>query len=779
MEQTSSSQMKLMNIDFKRLLYKSLNKWYLFVLFIGCGVFWAVFINRYSTRIFSISSSVLFFAKDESSSGAELLYRNALVSSRKNYVNDVYIMKSNLILKRVVEENSFNVQVFVDGEIASSELYGLPFKINCTSFDASGAYSFTVLDEKSFQIDVFNKVEGVDNSKKIDFNTKFVFDQKEFQVTAVDASQLIPLKGRLFRIAVNPSTAIADDYSDRLVLRWAEEGSGVMNISVVGSTPEKEIDFVNEVVKSYQRYDLDNKNRTADRTVEFIKSQLELISDSLALFESELERFKTDKRTTGDFEKEADRMVSRAEELENQKSTLLLRSSYYNYLTDYLDKGDNLNQVILPTSLDIPDGILGGLLTKIMDIQLETKLFMDKNPGSTSNPIIDAKMERLASLKNEIKESMNNQRNLDKIRINYLNGQVKAIDKLFEAIPYNQRKLISIRRKYSLYETLYLFLLQKKAEGEISRSGNASDLIIINPPRVTGGYITPSTTQNYAVGIGIGLLIPFLIVFGMELFTNKVQELSDISRFTSIPLIGGVGHKKQEGNLEVLNNPRTPIAESFRALRSNLSYFVGNQQKSSVFIVASSVSGEGKTFTSINLASVLSLSGKKTLLVGADLRRPKLAGDFNLSESIGLSSFLAGIATFEEAVQPTPYENLSVIAGGPIPPNPSELLMGDAFRVFIEKAREVFDYIVIDTAPMSLVTDSYSLFQYADHVIFVVRQKVTPKVLLKLIDDYYTSKKVTKISILFNDLASGLGSELTEGYSYTYGYKNYNNSYYK
>jgi capsular exopolysaccharide synthesis family protein len=780
MENISKNPSKFaINIDFKRVLFQAVSWWYLFVLFLGLGVFWAFFTNRYSTRIYAISSSILFFSKDETSSGAELLYRNALLNTKRNYFNDTYIMKSNLITKRVIEDLSFNVQVFVDGDIASAEVFGLPFKIECSSFDAQGEYEFTALSDKKFKLDFKNKLDNISHSKNFEFNSKFLFDGKEFEVTMLNPAQTLEYKDKLLRILISPSTSVAEGYSDKMTLRWAEEGSGVMNISLSGSVPEKEIGFVNAVIKSYQRYDLDNKNKTADRTVEFIKTQLELISDSLKQFEGQLERFKQDKHTNGDFNADASRMFARAEGFEGQKATLLLRSSYYNYLKEYLDKGEDLNQVILPSSLELNDPILTGLLGKIMDIQLDTKLFLDKKNKENRNPLIDAKMERVATLKKEIIESMDNQRSLDKIKIDYLSGQVKAIDKLFESIPYNQRKLISITRKYSLYETLYLFLLQKKAEGEISRSGNTSDLVVINPPRVTGGSITPSVFQNYVLGISSGFLFPLLIVVLIEIFNNKVVELSDISRYTNIPLIGGIGHKKGEGNLQVFDDTRSAIAESFRALRSNLTYFVNNKQKSAVFVVTSSISGEGKTFTAINLASILSLSSKKTLLVGADLRRPKLAGEFNLSENVGLSSFLAGISTFEEAIQKTTYSNLDLIGGGAIPPNPSELLLSDSFRVFIEKARASYDFVVIDTAPMSLVTDSYSLFAFADHVIFVVRQKYTPRVLLQSINEYYTSKKITNISILFNDLFAGIGSELSDGYSYTYGYKNYNNDYYK
>ena len=774
------AQKPTVSIDFKRILFRSFTNWYFFVITIGIGFVWAFLFNRYATRTYPIGASILFFAKDETSSASELLYRNALSNTKSNHLNDLYLMKSNLIIKRVVEGLAFNVFIYVDGDIASSEVYNLPFNITCNSIEGSGEYSFRVLDSTSFTLRYFQSQENSAAVKEEVFklNQKIAFDGKEFSVTVNNSKDISQYYNKELRVVVTPITSIADDYSDRLNLRWAEEGSGVMNITIFGSTPQREIDFINGLIKTFQRYDLDQKNQTADRTVTFIKSQLEMVSDSLQQFEIQLERFKQDKHTNGDFNQDAQRLIGRAESLENQKSSVILRGSYYKYLQEYLDKGERLDQVILPSSLELSDPILSNLLGKIMDLQVDTKLFLERNKrGGQSNPLIDSRIEKITELRNEVKESMKNQLNLDKIKLDFLSSQIKGIDKLFEAVPYNQRKLISITRKYSLYETLYLFLLQKKAEGEISRSGNASDLVVINPPRVVGGSITPAINQNYFLGIVAGFAIPLLIIVVIEILNNKVLERSDIERFTSIPIIGGVGHKKGEGNLQVLNDTKSPIAESFRALRSNLSYFVGNKPNA-IFVVTSSISGEGKTFTSLNLASVLSLSFKKTLLVGADLRKPKLSSEFQLRNDVGLSSYLAGINSFEEVVQETSFKNLYVVAGGPVPPNPSELLMGDRLSQFIASAKAHYDYIVIDTAPMSLVTDSYSLFDFADHIIFVVRQKYTPKHLLRAVDEAYETKQIKNVSIIFNDLYSGLGFEFTDGYSYTYGYKKSNYGYY-
>jgi len=212
------------------------------------------------------------------------------------------------------------------------------------------------------------------------------------------------------------------------------------------------------------------------------------------------------------------------------------------------------------------------------------------------------------------------------------------------------------------------------------------------------------------------------------------------------------------------------VAESFRAMRSNLNYFTGNRSKQ-VFMVTSSISGEGKTFTTINLATVFALSGRKTLIVGADMRRPKIFEDFQCTNDIGLSTYLSGLSEFEQVVQKTDIENLYLVSGGPVPPNPSELLLTDRFEIFIKSALEQFDFVLIDTPPLALVTDAFVMSKFADHTVFVMRQNYSPKEFVKSINEYYVSGKLKNMSILLNDIyKSGLGYGYGQGYAYNYGY---------
>ncbi|MEQ1587143.1 MAG: CpsD/CapB family tyrosine-protein kinase, partial [Cyclobacteriaceae bacterium] len=289
-------------------------------------------------------------------------------------------------------------------------------------------------------------------------------------------------------------------------------------------------------------------------------------------------------------------------------------------------------------------------------------------------------------------------------------------------------------------------------------------------PPMRGGAISPQPMQNYTMALILGLAFPFIIFILFEIINNKVQSKEDIDKMTTIPFIGGVGHNTLNTNLTVKEKPKSGVAESFRSLRSNLNYFTGNKTKQ-LFMVSSSISGEGKTFTTINLATVFALSGKKTLIVGADMRRPKIYEDFNRANQVGLSTFLSGISEFNQVVQDTEIDNLYLISGGPVPPNPSELLLTDRFELFIKTSLEQFDFVIFDTPPLALVTDAFVISKYVDHTVFVLRQNYSPKEFVRSIDEYYRSGKLKSMSILLNDVyKSGLGYGYGQSYAYHYGY---------
>lgn len=757
------------SIDWKRIGYQALRYWYLIVLSLGISLAAAFYVNRYTQRIYPVVASIIIREREETT-GAELLYKNALIDQYRNYLNEPYILRSYPLVEKVIEQLNFNVVFQQEGYIRTSEAYKvLPLKakvIRSVAPAAGGRYAFTILSEDEYQI---SKVGAATTpSWTFKFGQVAQFESKELMVERLSGSSLKEFVGSPFLLVVKTVGQVTGEYVGKLNISWAEEGAGVINLKLTGPTPEKDIDFINGLIAEYQNNDLEKKNLTANKTVEFIKGQLLKISDSLRVFESQLQRFKKENRTSGDLEIEAQHIFNRFEEFEYQRASLAMKSKYYDYLTSYIKEGVNLDQVILPSSLGVSDPVIASLVNKLIDLQLELKLYLDREKAG--NPIITNKTTRLNELKKEILEAIENLRKGDKIQIDFLSKQIQDMERRISFLPLAERQLVSIKRNYTLLENLYVFLMQKMSEAEISKASNASDIIVVNPPAQSGGAITPKVSQNISIAVVCGLGLPLFLLILIEIFNTRVQSKEDIDKITSIPFIGGIGHKKAVNNSEVLSSPKSAIAESFRALRSNLNYFVDPGIRP-IFLISSSISGEGKTFTSINLASIFALSGKKTLIIGADMRKPKIFQDLQLSNERGLSTYLSGMHNFDQVVQRTSNEFLDLVSGGPIPPNPSELLLNSSMKIFVEEARKRYDFVIIDTPPMAIVTDAFVLSSFADHILFIVRQNYTPKSLIRTANEFYVSGKLKKMSIVLNDIyKSGPGYGYGYGYDYYYSY---------
>jgi capsular exopolysaccharide synthesis family protein len=766
-DQEENRQPRNASLDFKRVLARAIRFWYVIVLSLATALTIAFYQTRYSERVYPVTASIVIRETQETG-GAELLYKNALIDPYKNYLNEPYIIKSYPLVEKVIRDLNFDVTFYREGYFMTTEAYSyMPVKARwCNPQEGkTGQFIFKLKNEKQYSLKEFNEDDAIEETFLLGDSIEF----KGFSlcITKVPNRKFQSFLDEPFILTIQNVHTLASTYISRLNVEWAEEGSGVINLSINGTNPNKEIDFLTGLIAAYGQLDLDKKNETGQRTIAFIRSQLLGIKDSLRTVEFQLERFGNSSRIQ-DMSADAQRLFARVEALEVQKSELLIRENYYTYLDSYLDKNESsLDQIILPSSVGLTDPVITSLLTRIIDLQLEMKLYLDPEKGN--NPLVVSKLERIREIKKDVKEALHTLKSTDKIKSDFLTKQFQTIERQLSLLPASERQLIAVQRNYSLLENLYVFLMQKLSEASISEASNTSDVIPVNPP-MQGSLISPKPIQNYLIGGFVGLAIPALLFILFELINNKVQSKEDIDKVTTIPFIGGVGHNTSKTSLAVMEKPKSGLAESFRALRSNLNFFTGSESKK-VFMVSSSISGEGKTFTTINLATVFAMSGKKTLIVGADMRRPKIFQDFNRSNDIGLSTYLSGISTFDEVIQDTEITNLFLVSGGPVPPNPSELLLTNKFELFIKRALEVYDFVLIDTPPLALVTDAFVMSKFADHTVFVMRQNYSPKEFVHSIDEYYRSGKITNISILLNDIyKSGLGYGYGQSYTYQYGY---------
>jgi len=763
------SQSQGFTLDFKRVLARAIRFWYVIVISLSVAFAIAFYKNRYTQRTYPVSASIVIREMQETT-GGEFIYKNSLLGGYRNYLNEPYIIRSYPLVEKVIKDLGFHVAFYREGYFMTTEAYDyMPVKAAwCSPKDSkTGQFLFTLKDETHFTLSKFSNLNMDEQSQQYVLGDSINVDGFSLCIKRIPERNIKSYLGIPFLMTISNPTSVAGSYIGRLRVEWAEEGAGIINLSITGTNPEKEIDFLNGLVYEYSQRDLDNKNQTAEQTIQFIRKQLVDIKDSLRSVEYQLERFGNSSRVT-DMSAEAQRMFTKVEAFELQRAELLIRQNYYQYLTEYLAKSEgNLDQVILPSSMGITDPVLSSLLSKMIDLQLEIKAYIDPERGI--NPLVASKVERINEIKRNVDEAVKALESTDKIKMDFLRKQIADTEKQLQLLPASERQLVAVQRNYSLLENLYVFLMQKLSEAGISKASNTSDIIAVNPP-MRGGALTPQPAQNYTLALMLGLVIPLITFMAFEIINNKVQSKEDIDKMTKIPFIGGVGHNTLKTNLTVKEKPKSGVAESFRSLRSNLNYFTGNKTKQ-VFMVSSSISGEGKTFTTINLATVFALSGKKTLIVGADMRRPKIYEDFNRNNTVGLSTYLSGVSEFQQVVQETEIDNLFLISGGPVPPNPSELLLTDRFENFIKIALEQFDFVIFDTPPLALVTDAFVISKYVDHTVFVLRQNYSPKEFVRSIDEYHRSGKLKSMSILLNDVyKSGLGYGYGQSYAYHYGY---------
>ncbi|MBZ0244662.1 MAG: hypothetical protein K8H85_01840, partial [Cyclobacteriaceae bacterium] len=501
-------------LDFKRVLARVIRFWYVGLLSLGVALTIAFYQTRYSERVYPVTSS-LMIRETQETGGAELLYKNALIDPYRNYLNEPYIIRSYPLIEKVVRNLNFNVSFYREGYFMTTEAYSyMPVFATWCNPDqiVKGQFIFTLKDENHYSLASFSdNVSG--SSTLFQLNDSIQFGEYDLCINRIPERNLKAYIGVPFLLSIQDPTSVAGSYVSRLKVDWAEVGSGVINLSLTGTNPEKDIDFLNGLLQAYQALDLKKKNEAAERTIDFIQNQLVSIKDSLRTVEFQLERFGNSSRVK-DMSADAQRLLERVGEFEVQKSELLIRQNYFKYLEEYLKQhSDNLDLVILPSSVGLTDPVINSLLTKMVDLQLEIKLYLGTE--NAQNPLVAGKVNRINEIKQNVQESINTLKSTDKIKMDFLNRQVKDIDQQLSLLPASERQLIAVQRNYSLLENLYVFLMQKLSEAGISMAANTSDVIAINPP-MKGGQLSPKPVRNYSIAALLGILIPLGIFILFE-----------------------------------------------------------------------------------------------------------------------------------------------------------------------------------------------------------------------------------------------------------------------
>jgi capsular exopolysaccharide synthesis family protein len=557
-----------------------------------------------------------------------------------------------------------------------------------------------------------------------------------------------------------------------------DKGGSIITLGMQGTNKARMVEYLNSTVKMLIKRQLDSKNQFATNTIQFIDSTLVAMESQLKETTNELKSFQKDKNiydVEGDGTKFSDKVL----EYDVEKDEISRKIAYYNSLKSYLKSSVDYSKLPAPSVAGIEDPNVVVNVSKLISLSTQRSEMAYAVKSEKIFKDFDNQME---AVKKVLIENIASAKSSLQYDLAMVESKINQAESTIKQLPEDQQELIKIKRKYDLSDNIYSAFLQKRSEADIVKAANLSDVHFIDPAKdIGGGLLGSRNSVNYVMALFLGLLFPLLLVFAIFFINNSIQNTEDISRLTQIPLIGVIGLSKDTANLAVYSKPKSALSESFRAIRSSLQYLYKQQNVANgkTLMITSSVSGEGKTFCSLNIATVFALSEKKTVIIGLDLRKPKLFEEFNLSNDVGVVNYLIKQKKIDEIINPTHIPFLDVILSGPIPPNPAEMIMSDGMKEMIEELKKKYDYIILDTPPVGLVSDALELAQYCDVTLYIVRQNFTKKEMITLLNNRVKRGELQNTSIILNGFQNKAkyGAGYGYGYGYGYGSTTYSNGY--
>ncbi len=783
------------SIDLKVLIIKILSYWYLFVIGVVVALALGYLYIRYTPSIYQTSASV-FIKEDKMGIDPTSMMTGLTFKSNINIENEIGILQSFSLRERTIKElEFFNVSYYIKGRVATRELYkDAPFNVE--------------LDYDTLQV--------VGNKYEIEFlnNEQYRLKSKEgrYIVYNYDTDENVYVEGlpdyegvfsfgewvnngfNRFRIILNsnydpnPDEDIKAKYSfvvksrlnliaemSNLTIAQTSKTSSILRITLSGQNPKKITDYLNKLLDEYMERNLEQKNLVSENTVIFIDEQLIGIQDSLHKAETDLQVFQ-EGNDFMDLSAQSRDMFAHLKDIERRKSELELSVKYYQNLQDYINKNiDDLDKLVVPSAMGIQDQMLNKLVLEL--VALSSKKAEQLATLEEKNPIIQTIDVQIIQTKKQLSENIANMINNTNVTIEELANQVAIYEEQIKQLPTTQRAYLGYERKFALNDELYKFLMQKRAEAQIVMASNSPDNSVIDEALVSRTRrVAPRSMMIYLVCIVLGCAIPAVFIFLKEIFNIKILERSDIEKITKTPIIGQIPYTSprdaNSSSTFVIDAPKSPISEAFRSIRTNIEYIVQGKDKC-VFSVISDSPGIGKTYISINMASIYAMYGKRTLLVGMDLRKPRLYQEFGISNKVGVSSYLAGKVSIDEAIQSSgKLPTLDILTAGPVPPNPAELIASDRCAELFKELKDRYDYIIVDTPPLLWVTDALLLMKYVDTSVYVIRQAVSNKKAFELV-----IKDLEQRNLSLSLVVNGINYQGAYGYRYSYGYGGYGYGY--
>lgn len=754
-------------MDFKLIILSYVKFWWLFVLSIILFLGLAFAYIFFSTPLYSVSSSILIKVDGGSDFAQNTVYSELeAYESNKLVENEMEILGSYSLMRDAIEELPLDYFYYTEDKYSRmKELYGEDVPVSVKTLLKKpnvGQYPEEVRVTVKLFDDYLILLQKNDNEKVYKYGE--LIDNWYGEIKIDKAESYVGEMPELLHIYFKNKDQVAGMYRGRIQVNLSQRFASVFNISLVDAVPKKGEEILNKLIEEYNLAAVKEKNVTASNTIDFINSQLDTLMRDLNNTERKVEEYRR-LNNISDMGTENSLMVQTSKDIETQISEIKTQTEVLDYLEDYLQDPASTG-IEVASNLSIIDETLTGLVDEFNRLQNERQRLL--RTVQPNNPVVATIIGQLESLKDNIGTNIANIKNGLKIESQNLKSDLAQINARISNVPEIERGLLELTREQNRKQEQYNYLQSKKEESNLSlATTTVSNARVIDKAASSGSPVKPNKMVIIGMAMIVGFICPFGFIYIKNTLNSKIIHKSQVQDITQIPILSEISNYPNGGELLAISEKRrTPIAEQFRLLRTNLK-FVSEGKDDRVLMVTSSISGEGKTFFSLNLGASLSIAKKKVVVLEFDLRKPALLKSVKMKTSLGIADFLSSddVKIDDIILDFKKVDGLYLIGCGNIPEDPAELTLGDKVKVLIDELKERFDYVIIDTAPVGTVTDAFNLAPYCDRTLFLIRYNYTKKENLLFMEDIDIKNKLKNTSLVMND------AKQTNGYyGYSYGY---------
>ncbi|MFC5412546.1 GumC family protein [Larkinella bovis] len=744
------------NLRSSLLRYLRFWPWFLASIVITLGSAYAYLL--YQAPVYRIHASLLI-KDDKKGLASESLMKELHLFNKNVSIDDqIEILTSYTLMDRVVTSLGLDIQYFTPTSTYRKEIYAespvrlIIEKANPSLYETE--LNLTFVDNKTVLVN--------GNSYPFNQTIKTPYGSLRLFPTKTLTASVPPTI-----IVVNTHSRAVNSYLSKLSVEPAAKESNVLELSMEDTVPDKAEAVLNQLVNAYSKEAIFDKNKDAMNMLSFIEERLSLIAGELSKVEEEVETYKSTQGIT-DLSAQAQTFLMTVKENDAQLNEVDMRLSGLADIERYIAKQGG-DKSLAPATIGLNDPTLTSLLTKVSELELKQDEM--SRIMSSNSPMLQSIESQIKTIKGSISENIQNMRQQLTSSRAHLVANNRRLESMIRTVPGKERTLLDITRQQAIKNGLYTYLLQKREETALSAASTVSDSRIVDVARTDESPVAPVRSTIFLIFGCIGLLLPIGFIEVRDAFNDKVMRRSDVEEVTQAPILGEIvkGNRVTSDNLVFKPRLRSVMGEQIRALRTNLHFLRNESKQSQVLLFTSCISGEGKSFLSLNLGASMAMGDRKTVILEMDLRKPQLHKYLHIENQLGISDYLTEEATIDELLRPIMgYENYYIITAGPLLSNPAELLLNSPrLEQFFGELRERFDYILVDSPPVGLVTDSQLLAPFADVTLFMVRHDHTPKNNLKMVDALFKEQRFQNLSIVLNAIGEG------EAHYYNYSYGEY------